>query len=151
MLWQRILFIYFISSNAVCILCWRPWNLLRFSRCVFISHRISICQHREALHAKECILPHLVLSHFLSHPMQSVYFVGALGISYGLAGVFSLAIEYPFANIEKLFMPKNVQSNRKVDASAPTRENIQWDIICLANFCTWSVTVVDRFSQKIQK
>ncbi|XP_072029286.1 nose resistant to fluoxetine protein 6-like [Amphiura filiformis] len=57
--------------------------------------------------------------------LLSVYFVGCLGISYGLAAVFSIAIEYPCANIEKFLMPKDVQSKRTVDASSSSRETIQ--------------------------
>ena len=32
-----------------------------------------------------------------------------------MATLLSLAIEYPFAAMEKLFMPKTVQSKRKVE------------------------------------
>ncbi|XP_038070354.1 nose resistant to fluoxetine protein 6-like [Patiria miniata] len=54
--------------------------------------------------------------------LMAFYFAGLASISYFIAIFLALAVEYPFANLEKLFLPSRV-SPKKVEGGPETRGN----------------------------
>ncbi|XP_072026346.1 O-acyltransferase like protein-like [Amphiura filiformis] len=84
-------------------LSWKGWvPLSRLTYTAYLIHQQVIYQYYQA----HDVPWHLDLIDFC------YYFVAITGLTYSMAVLFSLAVEYPFANMEKLFLPGSLQSTR---------------------------------------
>ena len=54
---------------------------------------------------------------------QAFYFAGVVSVSYFVALFFALAIEYPFANLEKLILPTPKKRTKTLKGSDAAKEN----------------------------
>ncbi|XP_071786154.1 nose resistant to fluoxetine protein 6-like isoform X2 [Asterias amurensis] len=71
--------------------------LSRLTYCAYMFHPLVLMT----------FYPNFGTGIYLSKFLMANYFAGFVAISYFLAMVVSIAVEFPFANLEKLFMPDN--------------------------------------------
>lgn len=84
------------------LLSWRGW--VPISRLTYTAYLIHITFIYTYYMPSE-VPWHISIQEF------SINFIGFLGITYAAALLFSLAVEYPFANMEKLFLPSKFGEN----------------------------------------
>ena len=70
------------------------------------------------------MLPYGILNNiYLTTLFQAFYFAGVASVSYAAAIVLALAIEYPCANLEKVFLPSRPRAKRDDRDYQEEREN----------------------------